>query len=151
MLRVFRIRHCDPNSIVKMSLFSHECPNIHMGAHPWLQNQLLVELTHLTFFQNGYIKGFSPCFENRTYYFDFVVLLFVYIYIFLAMPSTYPCRASTAVRGVPVCVLSRFSSVQLCKPMDYILPGSSVHGILQARILEQIAMPSSRRSFQHRD
>ena len=28
--------------------------------------------------------------------------------------------------------------------MDYSLPGSSVHGILQARILEWVAMPSSR-------
>ena len=28
--------------------------------------------------------------------------------------------------------------------MDYNLPGSSVHGILQARILEWVAMPSSR-------
>ena len=35
--------------------------------------------------------------------------------------------------------------------MDYSLPGSSVHGILQARILEQAAMPSSRGSFQPRD
>ena len=31
----------------------------------------------------------------------------------------------------------------LCDPVDYILPGSSVHGILQARILEWVAMPSS--------
>ena len=31
------------------------------------------------------------------------------------------------------------------------LPGSSVHGILQARILEWVAVPSSRRSSQHRD
>ena len=30
-------------------------------------------------------------------------------------------------------------------------PGSSVHGILQARILEWVAMPSSRGSFQPRD
>ena len=30
----------------------------------------------------------------------------------------------------------------LCDPMDC-LPGSSVHGILQARILEWVAMPSS--------
>ena len=28
--------------------------------------------------------------------------------------------------------------------MDYSLPGSSAHGILQARILEWVAMPSSR-------
>ena len=29
----------------------------------------------------------------------------------------------------------------LCNPMDYSLSGSSVHGILQARILEWVAMP----------
>ena len=33
-------------------------------------------------------------------------------------------------------LLSRFSRVRLCDPMDCSLPGSSVHGILQARILE---------------
>ena len=38
-----------------------------------------------------------------------------------------------------------------CNPMDCSLPGSSVHGILQARILEWIAMPSSRGSSQPRD
>ena len=32
----------------------------------------------------------------------------------------------------------------LCNPMDYSLPGSSVQEILQARILEWVAMPSSR-------
>ena len=32
----------------------------------------------------------------------------------------------------------------LCDPMDCSLPGSSVHGILQARILEPVALPSSR-------
>ena len=38
------------------------------------------------------------------------------------------------------------SCPSLCNPMDYSLPGSSVHGILQARILEWVAMPSSRGS-----
>ena len=32
----------------------------------------------------------------------------------------------------------------LCDPMDYSLPGSSVLGILQARVVEWVAMPSSR-------
>ena len=36
--------------------------------------------------------------------------------------------------------------VTLCDPMDCSPPGSSVHGILQARILECAAMPSSRGS-----
>jgi len=35
--------------------------------------------------------------------------------------------------------------------MDCSPPGSSVHGILQARILEWVAMPSSRGSSQSRD
>ena len=34
----------------------------------------------------------------------------------------------------------------LCDPMDCSLPGSSVRGILQARILEWVAMPSPRGS-----
>ena len=40
-------------------------------------------------------------------------------------------------------MLNPFSHVQLCHPMDGSLPGSSVHGILQARMLEWAAMPSS--------
>ena len=39
----------------------------------------------------------------------------------------------------------------LRKPMSCSPPGSSVHGILQARILEWVAMPSSRASFSPRD
>ena len=39
----------------------------------------------------------------------------------------------------------------LCGPMDCRLPGSSVHGIFQARILEWGAISSSRGSSQPRD
>ena len=39
----------------------------------------------------------------------------------------------------------------LCDPMDCSLSGSSVHGILQARILEWEAIPFSRGSLQARD
>ena len=39
----------------------------------------------------------------------------------------------------------------LCDPMDCNQPGSCVHRILQARILEWVAMPSSMGSFQTRD
>ena len=38
----------------------------------------------------------------------------------------------------------------LCDPMDCIPPGSYVHGILQARILEWVVIPFSRGSFQPR-
>ena len=39
----------------------------------------------------------------------------------------------------------------LCDPMDCSPPDSSVHGILQARNLEWVAMPSSRKSSRPRD
>ena len=39
----------------------------------------------------------------------------------------------------------------LCDPMDGSSPGSSVHGILQARTLEWITIPSSRGSSWRRD
>ena len=50
------------------------------------------------------------------------------------------------VRAFCTCVLSHFSHVQLCDPVDCSLPYSSVHGILWARILEGVAIPSSRES-----
>ena len=43
------------------------------------------------------------------------------------------------------------SWLTLGNPMDYNPPGSSVHGILQARTLEWVAIPSSRGSSQPRD
>ena len=39
----------------------------------------------------------------------------------------------------------------LCNPMDYSPPGSSLHGIFLAKILEWVAMPSSRGSSWPRD
>ena len=43
------------------------------------------------------------------------------------------------------------SHVQLCDPMDYSPPGSSIHGVLQARILEWAAISFSRGSSWPRD
>ena len=53
---------------------------------------------------------------------------------------------------VCVCVLSHFSCVWLfCDPVDCSLPGSSIHRILQARILEWVARPFSKGSSWSRD
>ena len=48
-------------------------------------------------------------------------------------------------------VLSQLSCPTLCDPRDCTPPGSSVYGVLQARILEWVAMPFSRRSSPPRD
>ena len=52
---------------------------------------------------------------------------------------------------VCVCVLVAQSCLTLCDSMDCSPPGSSVHGILQTRILEWVAMPSLRGSSRPRD
>ena len=54
----------------------------------------------------------------------------------------------SSARKVKVKLLSRF---QLCDPVDCSLPGSSVHGILQARLLEWVAISFSRGSSWPRD
>ena len=48
-------------------------------------------------------------------------------------------------------VLVAQSCLIVCDPTDYSLPGSSVHEILQARILEWVAISFSRRSSWPRD
>ena len=63
---------------------------------------------------------------------------------FLILINDYICLC--------VCVCMSAKSLHLClcltlcNPVDCSLPGSFVHGILQARILEWVAMPSSRGS-----
>ena len=65
---------------------------------------------------------------------------------------------SISRNGVKVSHLSKRSEVlfgqwypTLCYPMDCSLPGSSLHGILQDRTLEWVAIPFSRGSSQPRD
>ena len=58
--------------------------------------------------------------------------------------------------GRPIPTLKKWSEIVqlcpiLCDPMGYSLPGSSLHGILQARILECVAISFSRLSFWLRD
>ena len=48
--------------------------------------------------------------------------------------------------SVDVVAVQSLSHVRLCSPMDCVTPGSSVHGILQARILEWVTIPFSRGS-----
>ena len=55
------------------------------------------------------------------------------------------------IYGKKVEVLVAQSCPAVCDPMDYSFPGSSVHGILQARILEWVAISFSRGSSWPRD
>ena len=63
-----------------------------------------------------------------------------------SLPGT--TRAELATSSHFLLELVTQSCLTLCDPMDCSPPGSSVHGILQARILEWVAISSSRGSSQ---
>ena len=70
-------------------------------------------------------------------------------------PLSEKCHVSPLF---PVCLVKRESESEvaqscptLCDPIDCSLPGSSVHGIFQARVLEWVAISLSRGSSQPRD
>ena len=58
------------------------------------------------------------------------------------------CKELESPASFRECVLAKSlpSCLTLRNTVDYSLSGTSVQGILQARILEWVAMPSSRRS-----
>ena len=67
-----------------------------------------------------------------------------------------PSNAVQLVVELPFSVVSfkmlvTQSCPTLCNPRDCSLPGSSVHGILQTRMLEWVVIPFSRGSSQPRD
>ena len=76
---------------------------------------------------------------NPTDHFDARIFFFLnhhLVHIFLKLiPCIYVLQSCPAV----------------CDPMDCSQPGSSVHGIFQARILERVVMPSFRGIFLTRD
>ena len=70
----------------------------------------------------------------------------------LVLDQIIPCVSENSKKGencdvgnMLLLLLSHFSCVQLCvDPMDCSLPGSSIHGIFQARVLEWVAIAFSR-------
>ena len=59
----------------------------------------------------------------------------------LSLKEIVPDQSAKSLQSCPT----------LCEPMDHSPPGSSVHGIIQARILEWVAMPFSRGSSLPKD
>ena len=66
--------------------------------------------------------------------------------------KAYLClHGTSSIKSVKVKVLVDQSCPTICDPMDYSPPGFSVHGILQARILEWVAISFSKRPSRPRD
>ena len=66
-------------------------------------------------------------------------------------PSTEERIKKMWYKDTSKCAKSLQSCPTLCNPMDYSPPGSSVHVILQARILEWVVMPFCRESSRPRN
>jgi len=94
-----------------------------------------------------------------------VVCLFVFPHTYIHLNLWRLCRV-WYLMSIPFYRSSDFSKVPqiinvkvlvtqacptLCNPMDYSSPGSLVHGILQERVLEWVAIPFSRASSPSRD
>ena len=75
-------------------------------------------------------------------------------FFFFSLFETGPNKTPT-LEGAAIHLCMHAKSLQLCltlcNPVDCSSPGSSVHGILQAGILEWVAVPSSRGSSRPRD
>ena len=124
--------------------------------NPWLGNSNLVSnvvwpkrkniyITWLNFYlRTGQIWGFWS-FKYITGNHGFNIFGFNYL-SFNKYLSTSVCVCV----WVCVCVLVAQSCPTLYDPMDDSLPGSSVHGILQARVLEWVAISFSRGPSQPR-
>ena len=70
-----------------------------------------------------------------------------------AFALTYPCILTWlgSLTDTKTSEVKSLSRVWLCDPMSCSLPGSSLHRILQARVLEWVAISFSRGSSRRRD
>ena len=75
------------------------------------------------------------CFSISSFIFSFHIYIFIFIW---GVINIYVC--------INMCMRAKslLSCQTLCNPVDCSLPSSSVHGILQTRILNWVAMTSSR-------
>jgi len=65
--------------------------------------------------------------------------------------QAYDFKQATSFHWASVWHVCAQSRLTLCDPVDRNLPGSSVHGVFQARILEWVAIPFSRGSARSRN
>ena len=88
---------------------------------------------------------------NEHLYKEFEDWLLKHLYVYLQQPLFFLKDPGILISIASVLCSDGQSCPTLCNPMDYSLPGTSVHGISQARILEWVTIFFSRGSSQPRD
>ena len=123
----------------------------------WLQMALfhsVLSLSHIPlrmyhiFFIHSSVDGHLGCFHVLATVNHAVMITGVHVSFWIRVLSRYMSKGVIAGSFVHAKPLQ--SCPTLWDPTDCILPGSSVHGILQAKILEWVAVSSPRGSFQPR-
>ena len=102
-------------------------------------------------FPQSYLK--NSCSNNMPLHMSSSLDLPGWIHYSVLKDFLYGQMDSELLQRCYLCVCDKLlqSCLAVCDPMDCSPPGSSVHGILQARILEWVAMSSSRGSSRPRD
>ena len=77
-------------------------------------------------------------------------ILFITLHSIFSMKLRRSTGSNIILFNMKVKVLVAQSCPIPCNPIDCSTPGSSIHGIFQARILEWVAISFSRGSFQPR-
>ena len=104
-------------------------------------------MIHWCFYIDFFVKLISYTSSAGEVHLFFHLVLQILIFTFVAFSfrneyySFYSESESEVTQSYPA----------LCNPVDCTLPGSSLHGILQARILEWVAISFSRGSSQPMD
>ena len=84
------------------------------------------------------------------YFLPIVVFFFITFVANIEKPMTFT-KFEASLEGVPILNSHLYTAIILCDPMDCSLPGSSIHGIFQARVLEWVVISFSRGSSQPRN
>ena len=75
----------------------------------------------------------------------------IYVYLWLSHIAVQQKQTQHCKTTIVVGYVRTQSCLNICNPMDCSLPGASVHGIFQARILEWVAISYPRGSSWSRD
>ena len=131
-------RYCSRKIKVCCCLFAQSCLTVceHDCRLPW-------SLAHCctSYCNSCRVPGFAPCLPHSLLGTSSPYLLEAEVQRPVTLPFLHSCHL----------VLVPQSCLPLCDPMNCSLPGSSVHGTLQVRILEWVAISLFRGSFQPRD
>ena len=102
---------------------------MHINIYVFYMYFICILLFYLFYYLGILFNVYTCIYYICTYMYFIHIYIFMHIYTYL---YTY-MYAAAAAKSLQSCLI-------LCDPMDCTPPGSSVHGILQARILEWVAI-----------